>query len=96
MVLIHLEPIPTYSFWRNGVENDGGPGGQAGVARRYGGMSTAGTSTGTEGVREATTGLEPVNNGFADRRVSQLRHVAQRKADEGTRTLDLLHGKQTL
>lgn len=25
---------------------------------------------------EATTGLEPVNSGFADRRVNQLRHVA--------------------
>ena len=34
----------------------------------------------TREMEKATTGLEPVNNGFADRRVSQLRHVAEGEA----------------
>jgi hypothetical protein len=55
---------------------------------------------------KATPGVEPGNNGFADRRVSHFATSPQTprgprwapgdQADEGTRTLDLLHGKQTL
>jgi hypothetical protein len=56
---------------------------------------------------KATTGIEPVHGGFADRSVpisprrrdgpgSADRIVNPEGAGEGTRTLDLLHGKQTL
>ena len=43
-------------------------------------------------IGKATTGLEPVNNGFADRRVSQLRHVAEGGAPDQRRPGERMKG----